>query len=349
MAQTPEEGASNALELSFRKRAFERWLEHGWSPPKVAGWVLAAVTEAVPLYGYLSHPGRPGAVWWLVAALGVACFWGLTDAARWRIRHGRLHKLHGSQQSDLLAERGAHAATRELLSNEQAAHVEVRSALEKEQARPVDKPHRDRLFAVANNLWASVDQKQKCNYTDGRGDNDPVYAKGMMEGHFPKLVPVLDRWDSLIEDEAGAVDRLYDYVVSEVRDRGMNNSPWLGQTIVNAFRAHIARCRVHSDSPLGEPDLDLQDLRDSFKHEGWNVSGTGYMIFNSVQAGEDAPRLRSEFSGLFAAVRDSEEFRLLRREWAAMISFQKVVRRDLQAIKKPEEVYGRCQACSREF
>jgi hypothetical protein len=95
---------------SLKKRAFEHWLEHGWSPHRVARWVVQAVTTVGPVVGYIVQRGSPGAVWWVVAALGVACFWLTTEVVRWRIRHSRLptHEVHAALQAKFNDEQTAH-------------------------------------------------------------------------------------------------------------------------------------------------------------------------------------------------------------------------------------------------
>lgn len=112
---------------SFRRRAFERWLEHGWSPRKIASYVVAGITTAIPVIGYIFHSGSPGAAWWLVVALGIACFWLATEVARWHIRHDRLPTVeaHARVTADLAGEQTAHLATKAELAALRAASEEA--------------------------------------------------------------------------------------------------------------------------------------------------------------------------------------------------------------------------------
>ena len=153
MADVPNEGhsepESEADPASLRARVFELWLEHGWSPPKIAGRAVAAVTVAIPVYGYVTHRGSPGAVWWLVGALSVAFFWAMTDALRWRIRHSRLDAAHSRRQQELDDERSAHSVTRENLVSEERSHAQARIALRTLKGEPVDDRHREQIRRIA--------------------------------------------------------------------------------------------------------------------------------------------------------------------------------------------------------
>ena len=70
--------------------AVERWLDEGWSPWRIGYGTIGLVTTGVTLYGYISHPRHPGAVWWLLAAVAVIAIWALIEAGRWRIKYRRL-------------------------------------------------------------------------------------------------------------------------------------------------------------------------------------------------------------------------------------------------------------------
>lgn len=79
-------------------RAVERWLDDGWSPWGIAYGVVALVATVVSVYGYVSHPHHPGAVWWLLAAVGLVAVWALLEAMRWRIRYKRLLASKSAQK-----------------------------------------------------------------------------------------------------------------------------------------------------------------------------------------------------------------------------------------------------------
>jgi hypothetical protein len=68
----------------------ERWLDEGWSPWRIGYGTTGLVATGVTLYGYISHPRHPGAVWWLLAAVAVIAAWALLEAGRWRIKYRRL-------------------------------------------------------------------------------------------------------------------------------------------------------------------------------------------------------------------------------------------------------------------
>jgi len=73
-----------------RVHAVERWLDEGWSPWRIGYGTTSLVATGVTLYGYISHPHHPAAVWWLLAAVAVIAVWALLEAARWRVKYRRL-------------------------------------------------------------------------------------------------------------------------------------------------------------------------------------------------------------------------------------------------------------------
>ncbi len=68
-------------------QAVERWLDEGWSPWRIGYGTIGLVATGVTLYGYISHPRHPGAVWWLLAAVAMIAVWALLETGRWRLKY----------------------------------------------------------------------------------------------------------------------------------------------------------------------------------------------------------------------------------------------------------------------
>ena len=79
-----------SYDAAVQIHAVERWLDEGWSPSRIGYGTITLVATGVTLYGYVSHPRHPGAVWWLLAAVTVIAVWALLEAGRWRIKYQRL-------------------------------------------------------------------------------------------------------------------------------------------------------------------------------------------------------------------------------------------------------------------
>src|SRR5580704_17118115 len=73
-------------------KPIEKWLDLGWSPVRIVYSAVAAVTVGVTVYGYVSHPHHPGALWYLLGAVAVLALWAVTEMLRWRVRHNRLER-----------------------------------------------------------------------------------------------------------------------------------------------------------------------------------------------------------------------------------------------------------------
>jgi hypothetical protein len=82
-----------------RIHAVEQWLAEGWSPWRIGYGTTSLVATGVTLYGYISHPGHPAAVWWLLAAVAVIAAWALLEAGRWRIKYRRLATRQASSSA----------------------------------------------------------------------------------------------------------------------------------------------------------------------------------------------------------------------------------------------------------
>lgn len=63
-------------------------------------WAVGAIGTVATTYAYVSHPHHPGAVWWLVTALGIVAVWLLADVAkaRWS-EHQRKERVRRLQES----------------------------------------------------------------------------------------------------------------------------------------------------------------------------------------------------------------------------------------------------------
>lgn len=66
----------------------ERWLDKGWSLPRVLWATLAGSGTVVTLIGYV----RQGAAWWVAGACAVVAAWALSEMGRMRVRHRRQEK-----------------------------------------------------------------------------------------------------------------------------------------------------------------------------------------------------------------------------------------------------------------
>jgi hypothetical protein len=71
-------------------RAFERWIDEGWSPWRMGYGIASLIALAVTVYGYVREPHHPGAIWWLTAAVAIIALWALGEMLRWRIKCRRL-------------------------------------------------------------------------------------------------------------------------------------------------------------------------------------------------------------------------------------------------------------------
>lgn len=69
---------------------YEKWLNQGFSPLRLAYWAVSGVILSVTVYGYIDHPHHPGAVWYLFWAAVILAAWLTAETIRWKIKHDRL-------------------------------------------------------------------------------------------------------------------------------------------------------------------------------------------------------------------------------------------------------------------
>lgn len=83
-----------------RIHAVERWLDEGWSPWRIGYGVANLIALTVTAYIYVREPHHPGAIWWLMAAVGVVALWALGEMLRWRIKYRRLLSAQRASSSE---------------------------------------------------------------------------------------------------------------------------------------------------------------------------------------------------------------------------------------------------------
>lgn len=65
------------------RRAYEKWLEEGWSLWRVAYSVVGLVVTAAAVFEYVKHPHRFTA--WLTVIIAAIAVWAVIEMIRWRI------------------------------------------------------------------------------------------------------------------------------------------------------------------------------------------------------------------------------------------------------------------------
>lgn len=199
MADNDSQAAAEAPRRT--RKALDNWERDGWSLWRIAWTVVAVVTSVVAVWGYVHHNGHPGAVWWLVIAVGIVVFWLGSEDLRWR----RKYRGAGEKAAaDLVA----------LRSELQGQIDGLRGEVVALKAEPVSDHHRDQIKRIAQNVQGAVLARFACDYRDHEAQGNPSAAhfRDCLRAHCPEVVEPCDAWDVAIGDLNSAKRRLEEAV-----------------------------------------------------------------------------------------------------------------------------------------
>lgn len=218
--------------MNFLQTAYEQWLLKGTRPWKIIPKLLSLVLAAVPLYGYFSHPGRPGAAWWLVVFLVlVVLFLGL-DALRWRIRHNRIEKeryRHLDQTDQISRLKGELAASHLELSDRTKAFTDLKAFINEER---VSDPHFAELKRLIDSAYSQVRGNKLVAFAT-TSDQDALFS------HFPHLEADIDGWNYAIQHVHDTAKAVRLRLVEECDSRGIAEPTFNTPLIVNSMWSRI--------------------------------------------------------------------------------------------------------------
>jgi hypothetical protein len=73
-------------------RAFDKWLDEGWSLGRIVYSGASAVVLIAAIVGYARHPHHLSGAWWVALGMAAIALWAVLEMMRWRIRHNRLQR-----------------------------------------------------------------------------------------------------------------------------------------------------------------------------------------------------------------------------------------------------------------